>query len=264
MEHSAWSYHYMVHVSTMLRIFDSEKSSEDQILQPGFVPIISSHVHSTESQHDESHLNPISAEQNFFPLFYGNGPFLNHHAVVPHSSGRYLTSPKASADRSILGSGDFTVLKGGTFYSDNEDFSRPPHIEIKGGRFYESIQNGRPFALPLEASNDPFANFKDFADITGGVEADFSHFIAMYANQNSSKAKHEPKNILEQLQLIEEERSNEKIITQDTKTSTSKSLNKFKKKLMSTVLSKELRKKELPRKRSNPPMSYVDPLEADS
>ena len=232
------------------------------------MPITSTHVHSTELLQDESLLNPIPAEQNFFPLFYGNGPFLNRHAVNPSSSERFLSSFKAPVDKSILGSGDFTVLGGGTFFSDNEDISNRPPVDIKGSRFYDSIQNGRPFALPLKSSNDPFANFKDFAELTAGVDTDFSHLIAVYTKPNSSKAKYEPKNILEQLQLIDEEQRkeqrNEKISNQDTKASKSKSLNRYKAKLMSTVLSKELRKKEMPRKKSNPLMDYIDPLEAAS
>lgn len=127
--------------------------------------------------------------------------------------------------------------------------------------------------MPLESSHssdDPFANFKDFADITAGLDSDFTHLVAVYAKSNSSETKHEPKNILEQLQMIDEEKRNEKEATRSTKpTTTSKPINlmklsKFKSKLRSAKLKKAPKAKEVPKKLRAVSLDYVDPLVAES
>lgn len=228
--------------------------------------------HPTVSVNDESHLNPEFAEQNFFESIFGTGrqlavQFSNRQPPInSFSSGRYA---KSAYDESVLGSGDFSVLKGGTFYQEGEEIRRPPHdYFVNGGRFYDSASNGRPFALPLQSSHagysdNPFADFKDFADITAGIDSDFSHLVAVYVNKNSSEVKHEPKNILEQLQRFDEERKSGK---NNDEGSTSKpiKLSKFKSKLMSTKLLKEPRKKEALKKSYKTSLDYIDPLEADS
>jgi len=73
-----------------------------------------------------------------------------------YNSDRYTTSTGNSfqsiEDNSILGSGNFEILKGGTFY-DEDDYRRP-------------YSNNRP-AQPYKyyGNNDIFHNFRDFADI---------------------------------------------------------------------------------------------------
>lgn len=251
------------------------------------MPIIPSQIdpHPIITHNSDLHLNsnPIFAEQNFFPSFFRSGqqlpparPFSNQQIGSSSPSGRYISSTKDSIDESILGSGDFTVLRGGTFYGDGEKRRRPIHDYFgSGSSFYESANSGRPFALPLESphySDDPFANFKDFADITAGIDTDFSHVVAVYANKNSTSIKHEPKNILDQLQLIDEENRNEE---RNRRTEVSKQkpikvtkLSKFKSKLLSTKLTKEpKKKKETPKKSSTSATSsldYIDPLVAES
>jgi hypothetical protein len=142
-------------------------------------------------------------------------------------------------------------MKGGSFYTEGEEINRDYY-----GEFYDA-NNGRPFAQPLErpqqSRDDPFANFKDFADITAGVDTDFSHTVLVYANKNSTK--HEPNNILEQLEMIDQEKY-ETEASESIKSSAT--LSNFKTKLRSTKLKKEYKKYKVPK------TDYVDPLEADS
>ena len=182
-------------------------------------------------------------------------------------------APTSSYDQSILGSGDFTVLRGGTFYPEGEE--KKNDFYGSGSTFFDS-NSGRPFALPLEQSHysdDPFASFKDFADLTAGVDSDFTNLVVIYANKNSTK--HEPRNILEQLQMLDHQESE----NHETEVSTSvpiknMKLSKFKTKLRSTKPQKVYFKKvQVPNKlkqsketksSSSPSVDYVDPLEADS
>ncbi len=58
-------------------------------------------------------------------------------------------------DNEILGSGNFEVIKGGTFYDPET--------------FYHSRYNGRPPPPPPSYDEDFFQNFRDFADIKGDL-----------------------------------------------------------------------------------------------
>ncbi len=135
---------------------------------------------------------------------------------------------------------------------------------MQGGVFDpegDETRTSKPFKSTQKRVNqtkndDPFANFKDFADLTGGIDAvDFSHLVVVYANKNSSK--HEPRNILDQLHLIDDETEVE--TSEPIKT---KALSKFKQKLRSTKLQKEYKKFKVPK--TVTPVDYVDPLVADS
>lgn len=253
-------------------------------MDSGFVPIIPSQAdpHPSLSANIDSEMNPIFAEQNFFPSYYRTGyqlpparPFsYRHFGSQSSTSGRYSSTPKASFDESILGSGDFAVLRGGTFYAEGEPLSRP-NLDYygSGSSFHDSTNTGRPFALPLESSHysdDPFADFKDFADITANIDSDFSHFVAVYANKSSSLEKHEPKNILEQLQMIDEEKINEQAGNQRAEATRLKpisvaKLSKFKLKLLNSKIMKELQtKKETDKRILGSASDYIDPLVADS
>lgn len=251
-------------------------------MESGFLPIIPSQIDPRPAVSDDSHLSPIFAEQNFFSSFFRSGhhhlsaarPFSSNQYFGGSSNGRFASSTRAPLDDSILGSGDFSVLRGGTFYADGDTRRRPSQDYFGGGSsFYESANSGRPFALPLESphySDDPFANFKDFADITASIDADFSHVVAVYAKKNSTAVKHEPNNILEQLQLIDEEKRSEEAKIKRAEVSTAEpikvtKLSKFKTKLLSTKEPKQ-KKKETPKKKSaaSSSVDYIDPLLAES
>lgn len=177
----------------------------------------------------------VPAEQNFFPFFRDSQPLGHSRPYYPQTS-EPATSARYNNFRttsdSLLGSGDFGVLRGGTFYQDSD----PP---IKGGDDYFGYYNnghGRPQAAPLVRKltypEEQFANFKDFADINTPNDAAFSQFVVVYANKNATApvAHPSPKNIFEQLQMLdaEKEQKNSKFKTKLGKTKLEK---KYKKKL---------------------------------
>ncbi|KAL3278832.1 hypothetical protein HHI36_016352 [Cryptolaemus montrouzieri] len=113
----------------------------------------------------------------------------------------------ASENVGVLGSGNFGVIKGGTFYHENEaaessnfedDYS--PYYGNGHGRpsFYYN-QNPRPY------QHEQFANFRDFADIN---TPSYSQYIVVYANKNGTTeeppvVKRRPNNIFESLAQLE-------------------------------------------------------------
>ena len=227
--------------------------------------------------------NPAAAEQNFFPSFFRNPP-VNAHSrpsfqSAPNSAasiaGRYSSGRSQNFDQSILGSGDFSVLRGGTFFPDGAR-----SVRVKNDDFFSSLLNGhgRPDAQPLTATKkpyypeDPFENFKDFADINAGSDPAFSHFIVVYANKNSTKphpSHPSPKNIFEQLQLLDLEKEQEKADQENAIEESPKEkefnekklmkLSKFKSKLAKTKKVVKKYKKKLGPKIDQSP-DYTDPL----
>lgn len=250
-----------IHVSPFTA--DADESRRDELRSDsGFVPS-QVDLHSKFNLDSDATSNPVFAEQNFFPSFFRSGqqlppsrPFATRH-VSSLPSGRYISNYQSSFDESILGSGDFTVLRGGTFYPEGEVALQKPFRDYfgSGSSFYDSKNSGRPFALPLESSHysdDPFADFKDFADIAG-LDTDFSQTIETF------KEKHEPKNILEQLQQIDEEKSRERAHLAAESTAlaiNAKKLSKIKAKLLLAQQTKEPKKKEF--------IKTFDPLIAES
>ncbi|XP_017779286.1 PREDICTED: uncharacterized protein LOC108564698 [Nicrophorus vespilloides] len=115
------------------------------------------------------------------------------------------TSSADSNSQGLLGSGNFGVIRGGTFFGDSDgDASGYEQY----GSYYQN-GHGRPsFYFP---SNNPkprqfqqFENFRDFADIN--VPSSYSHYVVVYANKNSTtqeEAIRRPKNIIEHLQLLD-------------------------------------------------------------
>ena len=88
-------------------------------------------------------------------------------------------------DNSILGSGNFDILKGGTFY-DKDDYLRPYRYKLlmKGQvSSFDFFSNNRP---PKQSSyygggNDIFSNFRDFADIKkDGGKKDYNSYDEGY------------------------------------------------------------------------------------
>jgi hypothetical protein len=198
---------------------------------------------------DDEFFTPNFADRKFFSTFTPTfGPTIrpNGHRIFGRfSSSHSTTTKRPSYDQAVLGSGDFTVMRGGSFYADGD--ARPTRHDFFSG----SSTNGRPYALPLESSqphipDDPFASFRDFADITGSAieESDFSHHVEVYT-------KKEPNNILDELQAIDDEKEQEV-----------KKLSKFKSKLSSTLKMKPKKKKST--KISSSSLEPTDPLVAES
>ena len=225
--------------------------------------------------------SPVTAEQNFFPSFFRqlpSSPNSRPYQSAPNSAasiaGRYTAGRSQNFDHSILGSGNFAVIRGGTFYPEGEKSFR-----LKGSDdIFTSFLNGhgRPNAQPLKAvkepyyPEDPFENFKDFADLNAGSDPAFSHFVVVYANKNSTKphpSYPSPKNIFEQLQLLDIENEQEKKQQTDLEKSQKDievdekklmKLSKFKSKLSKTKVVKKYKKKLGPK--YDPISDYTDPL----
>lgn len=242
--------------------------------------------------------NPTAAAQSFLPSFFRDPQPLGHsrpYYTPDHTTHRFnghrASSPASAAstyDQSILGSGDFGVIRGGTFYQQND----PPARGLESNDYYSFYKNnghGRPQAQPYTASRQPskfhggfagadeqFSNFRDFADINTPSDPAYSHFVVVYANKNDSyhvggaaaaedvvlpeqqqqygsgvahQTHANPKNIFEQLQNLDREKSTAPSVSGAGIIASYKksSIGKFKNKLSATKLQKKYKKKISPK-----------------
>lgn len=206
---------------------------------------------------------PVPAAQSFLPSFFRDAQPLGHSR--PYYTQSSHTEPinhrvagnRGGYDQSILGSGDFGVIRGGTFYQDND----PPVRGLESNDFYSFYKNnghGRPQAQPFTShkynsyGDDQFSNFRDFADINTPTDPAYSQFVVVYANKNSTSSEiRNPKNIFEQLQLLDAEDSSTKKISSTKKTD---QLSKYKTKLANTKLEKKYKKKLGPKDNDYEPL----------
>lgn len=186
------------------------------------------------------------AAQNYYPPFFREAPPLGHsrpyfpigdQAIVPKYAearpdgnlgpGLAPNQRAAGFDQTILGSGDFGVIRGGTFYPEEE---MPYHPE-------DNVDFVQKYTYPEEQ----FAHFRDFADINTPVDTAFSHFVVVYQAKNSTKPSTHPhpKNIFEQLELLDKEKAAE-----DKKLKKPKQPSKSKTKLLKTKLQQQKKYKK--------------------
>lgn len=162
--------------------------------------------------------------QNFFPSFAEL--FANHRlSFAEQQQQRYRPNRfvgyfqrdrnyQTKDQHSILGSGNFGVIRGGTYYPENKENDEYSVDESLYNPYYHSRGRAQYYRNPKPQpirSGDFFANFRDFADITAPPKSSFSHLSVVYANQNGSSTGRvtEPRNIIETLRMLEEEeRSN--------------------------------------------------------
>ncbi|XP_037930011.1 uncharacterized protein LOC119670813 [Teleopsis dalmanni] len=221
-----------------------------------FRPIINTQISPrSDAAPIDSH---TQAAQNYYPPFFREIPPLGHSRpyfplpdvpVVPKYAAPHpesLTSaPQRSFDTALLGSGDFGVLRGGTFYPE-EEMPYHPDDNSDFNQFYGDSNNGhgRPstegFIEKYTYPEEQFANFRDFADINTPADSAFSQFVVVYAAKNSTNpSTHKrPKNIFEQLEQLDREKELE-----EKKNRTSKS----KSKLAKTKVQKKYKKKAAPK-----------------
>lgn len=116
-------------------------------------------------------------------------------------------SEKNNQNQEILGSGNFGIIKGGTFFSENDR-----DLSEYNDRYNPYYQNGhgRPLYFPENprpTKHEQFANFRDFADINAPPISSYSQVVVIYANKNETVKvpKNKPKNINEQLVMLENE-----------------------------------------------------------
>lgn len=216
------------------------RSGEYRTIAPEYVHLerpVPQRVHSIEDTR--------APPQNIFPssFFRNVPPPLGHsrpYFQSQENNGRHTGG--RSFDQSILGSGDFGVIRGGTFYQDGDD--QPHRSSYESDEFlnYFNTNNGhgRPHSGLVPKSfypDEQFSNFRDFADINTPTDAAYSEFVVVYANKNSTDSHPNPKNIIEQLQLLDKETSD------DQRNEKKNSISKFKKKLANTKLEKKYKKK---------------------
>ncbi|XP_055370757.1 uncharacterized protein LOC129605185 [Condylostylus longicornis] len=208
------------------------------------------------------------AAQSYYPSFYreqNNSPPHGHSRPFTNSdnsgSGKFSVTPRGF-DPAILGSGDFGVIRGGTFYPEDEI---PYHANDEANeynQFYADSSNnnghGRPqsdeYVQKYTYPEEQFANFRDFADINTSSDYASSHFVVVYAaktpssspstspleSTSSSSSSHHsnPKNIFEQLELLDKEKAEEEELQKKKNR-----LSKHKTKLANTKLEKKYKKK---------------------
>lgn len=217
--------------------------------------------------------NPAPAAQTFLSTFFReHNPYIAPHTRNYFSTGEpFSTTPRAprltghrnvenipkasSFDTSILGSGDFGVLRGGTFYQDSDPTFFRSSESSNEYSYFNKNGHGRPQAAAYVQKytypEDQFANFRDFADINTPNEPAFSHYVVVYTNRNGTattvveqeeqqEQKYEPKNILDQLRLLDEEKA-----TTTEKSTKSKSKAKLKRTKLTRTHKKHPQPKEL-------------------
>ncbi|XP_044258406.1 uncharacterized protein LOC123007272 [Tribolium madens] len=151
----------------------------------------------------------------------------------------YRTAANAEA-RGLLGSGNFGVIRGGTFYdkdSESGHYERDYSPFFKNGHgrpSYHGVPNPRPH------QHQQFENFRDFADINTPNSA-YSQYVVVYVNKNATKHHEEvkkPKNIIESLALLDSEVTTEIPV---------KKLSKSKAKLAKLLPEKKYKLKKIPK-----------------
>lgn len=190
----------------------------------------------TESESSEKNLETDS--QNFFPSFaelFSNHrlPYTEHQqqqqqqryrpnrflGYFQRDRGNYQAASTQSKEalHPLLGSGNFGVIRGGTYYpeeKENDEYSidesvYSPYYHGGNGRARNNYYRN-PKPQPVRGG-DFFANFRDFADITAPPKSSFSHLSVVYANKNGSHTERvhdQPRNIFETLRMLEEEEFN--------------------------------------------------------
>lgn len=154
-----------------------------------------------------------------YPLFGGFGNSRNVESFTKHDA---QPGQLVDASSSVLGSGNFGIIRGGTFNAQNDEDS-----EFDGFSSFYNNGHGRPslgvgyIANPRPNHNqDQFANFRDFADINTPSNSAYSHFVVVYANKNATmdevseetrRVISKPKNIMETLESLEAKKGPSKI-----------------------------------------------------
>lgn len=186
-------------------------------IDTSYHPLIPSYIDVDRPQVDDAQ---PQAANGYFPPYVRDAPPLGHSRPYFQNDAQIepqnqREAPRQNWDQTILGSGDFGVIRGGTFYADDD----PPinaGVESKDYYSYYKDNNnghGRPHAEPLVQAkqatafgDDQFANFRDFADINTPADPAYSQLVVIYANKNSTAFDHpNPKNIFEQLTLLDRE-----------------------------------------------------------
>lgn len=189
-----------------------EPEVDSQQFFPSFSPLFSAPPlgHSRPSFYQESAYSHRASFKPQDSYLFGSGSFRD----IPYSQ----TVAESESNSNILGSGNYGVIRGGTYYAeDREDVLND---DIYGSYYHGNNGHGRPSYFngnPLPSyrqGGDFFANFKDFADISAPTKSSYSEFYVVYVNPNATDHENQegtisspnnsvPKNIFEQLAFLE-------------------------------------------------------------
>ncbi|KAL9878615.1 uncharacterized protein LOC119639199 isoform X1 [Glossina fuscipes] len=188
---------------------------------------------------------------NFYTTSHNGNPVLDFARYHYPQITKILTPPATNAktyDRDVLGSGDFGILRGGTFYPEDE---MPYHPEANDDYYYSDASDshttttsGASFVHKYTHPDEQFQQFRDFADLsTPAMDGEYSQYVVIYEAKHNNASdnqgeqqlpqechhhqhrQHHPQNIFEQLQQIDEENAKK----------SKQKLNKRKLKLMKKV-----------------------------
>lgn len=247
-----------------------ERSPDDAIIYRPESEIEADATHSHELQEDDAfypsfssfqspplgHSRPFVFQQEAAYSQRPVSPFQQQLSYDTYRGGGY--TPSEDSSLGLLGSGNFGVIPGGTFYNDNDGESSS--YESKYGQFYQN-GHGRPslffgrIAKPRPQQQEQFANFRDFADIN---TPSYSQYVVVYTNKNNSQHKgnessdKRPKNIIEQLAMLDQENS----ITSRPE----KKLSKGKRKLAMLLPEKKRLTKQLNKSTTSSTVDLHEPL----
>lgn len=187
--------------------------ADSQHFFPSFSPIFSSPLgHSRPSFYPEQSFTSRPMYKPHDSFGFGSGSF-REYSFPSH------TTAESERSANVLGSGNFGVLRGGTYYpGDNDEVLND---DIYNNYYHGNNGHGRPSFYPanplpsFRQGGDFFANFKDFADISTPTKSSYSEFYVVYVNPNSTASSNSrpsgsaPKNIFEQLQILDDAEAND-------------------------------------------------------
>lgn len=188
-----------------------------------------------------------------YPLFGGYKSVENFGKQNGQAS-----EPLVDASSSVLGSGNFGIIRGGTFFAQNDedgDYSDNYNSYYNNGHGRPSLNVGYIANPRPNYNQDQFANFRDFADINAPSNTAYSHYVVVYANKNgtldeiseeSRNVVSKPKNIIETLEQLDAPSPPKKLSKAKSKLETTKQKTLHKKEQWKQANSKYLSLKHDP------------------
>ncbi|CAB0044561.1 unnamed protein product [Trichogramma brassicae] len=197
--------------------------------------------------------------------------FLGYFRDRPYSVAASSTSD-AEDPAALLGSGNFGVIRGGTYYPEDKEADEYSIDESAYSPFYHGGGGGgargrgyykNPKPQPVRGG-DIFANFRDFADITAPPKSSFSHLSVVYAAKNGTttgRGSEQPRNIIETLRMLDAEGELEAdAMTTTTATTTTTTASSTPAKKLSKNKSKLLKFKKYQEEKARKTRPTLEPL----
>ncbi|CAH1112990.1 unnamed protein product [Psylliodes chrysocephalus] len=160
---------------------DGAANDQSQAGQNSFYPSYSSY-----QNQPLGHSRPFYYSQQ--EAAYSQRPYHSGFDQNARFSGYKDFNPAPKTEQAgLLGSGNFGVIPGGTFYGDNDENSNYADYD---NYYYNG--HGRPqYYLSAQSNPKPytheqFANFRDFADINT-PDRQYSQYVVVYAPTNKNK-----------------------------------------------------------------------------